>query len=53
MNPKDKTYLENISKVLSILPDEKREYLLGVADGLAAAIHTHPSAQQPGARAGA
>jgi len=35
MSTQDKTYLENISRVFSILPDSKREYLMGVADGMA------------------
>lgn len=49
MNQKDKACMEKISKVLSILPNEKREYLMGVADGLAAKILT-PSTVQPSGR---
>lgn len=36
MNQQDKQRVENICKVFQVLPDSKREYLTGVADGMAA-----------------
>lgn len=36
MNQQDKDYVESICKAFCVLPAEKREYLLGVADGMAA-----------------
>ena len=36
MNQQDKQSAENICKTLKLLPDAKREYLMGVADGMAA-----------------
>lgn len=36
MNQQDKQSAENICKVIKLLPDTKREYLMGVADGMAA-----------------
>jgi len=51
MNPQDKTCLENIYKVFVVLPNDKRQYLMGVADGLAASSPAPPtvptSAVQP------
>ncbi len=51
MNQEDKTHLENIYKVFSILPNDERKYLMGVADGLAAKVFGMPAAAQ--AQAGA
>lgn len=36
MNQQDKQSVENIYKAFQLLPDNKREYLMGVADGMAA-----------------
>lgn len=36
MEQKDKRYAENVCRVIRILPSDKREYLMGVADGMAA-----------------
>lgn len=36
MTQDEKTFVKNISKVFLILPPDKREYLMGVADGMAA-----------------
>lgn len=36
MNQQDKQSIENICTVFQLLPDSKREYLMGVADGMAA-----------------
>ncbi len=53
MNQQDKTYLENIYKVFFILPNDKLQYLMDVADGLAATVphpptgSAAPAAEQP------
>ncbi len=36
MAEKDKSALESVAAALRILPDTKREYLVGVANGMAA-----------------
>lgn len=35
MSDKELRIANNFEKVLSVLPEEKKEYLLGVADGMA------------------
>ena len=47
MNQQDKDYVESICKAFCVLPVEKREYLLGVADGMAAMaiVGAKPKAQ--------
>ena len=45
MNQQDKNYVESICAIFHIPPADKREYLMGVADGIAAmvaAINTQP-----------
>ncbi len=54
MDQQDKTCLENIYKAYFIIPADKRQYLAGVADGMAAmVVATWPTVQQPQAQAGA
>lgn len=36
MSQQDKQSVENICKAFQMLPDNKREYLMGVADGMVA-----------------
>lgn len=36
MDQQDKQRAENLCKIIKLLPDAKQEYLLGVADGMAA-----------------
>ena len=37
MSEKEKTILENLGKVLPNLPESKKEYLIGLGDGIAMA----------------
>ena len=59
MTQQDKQYAESICAVFRILPADKREYLLGVADGMAAMAaginqqerlsrNNPPTAERPG-----
>lgn len=44
MSAKEKEIVRNITEAVSVLPDEKREYILGYADGvLAMADRAKPS----------
>lgn len=48
MKQDDKTFVKNISEALLILPPDKREYLLGVADGMAAMATMATAPPSPG-----